>query len=162
MSSNPLPRPSAGDQADTTAVRSLALIEALRGPGEITRAERVYVNRNLKLDQVQVVGFDMDYTLALYHQDKMEELSVLTTLHKLVVNKGYPEQIRELKYDPSLAMRGLMVDQQLGNVFKPDRYGAPGRALHGQRALSRADVATAYHQHRLRLGDEIGRASCRE
>jgi hypothetical protein len=88
MSSNPLPRPTAGDQADTTAVRSLALIEALRRPGEITRAERVYVNRNLKLDQVQVVGFDMDYTLALYHQDKMEELSVLTTMHKLVVNKG--------------------------------------------------------------------------
>ena len=107
MSSNPLPRPSAGDQADTTAVRSLALIEALRGPGEIPPgAERVYVNRNLKLDQVQVVGFDMDYTLALYHQDKMEELSVLTTLHKLVVNKGYPEQIRELKYDPSRPCAG--------------------------------------------------------
>ena len=91
----------------------------------------IYVNRNLKLDQVQMVGFDMDYTLALYHQDKMEELSVLATLHKLVVNKGYPEQIRQLKYDPTLAIRGLMVDQQLGNVFKPDRYGTPGRALHG-------------------------------
>ena len=153
MSSNPLPRPSAGDQADTTAVRSLALSEALRRPGDITRAERVYVNRNLKLDQIQMVGFDMDYTLALYHQDKMEELSVLTTLHKLVVNKGYPEAIRQLKYDATLAMRGLMVDQQQGNVFKPDRYGTPGRALHGATALSRTDVATTYHQTRLRLGD---------
>jgi HAD superfamily 5'-nucleotidase-like hydrolase len=74
-------------------------------------------------------------------------------MHKLVVNKGYPDAIRQLKYDPTLAMRGLMVDQQRGNVFKPDRYGTPGRALHGARALTRAEVATNYHQHRLRLGD---------
>ena len=155
--SSPLPRPSdlplGGDQADTSAVRSLALIESLRRPGEITRAERVYVNRNLRLDGIQVVGFDMDYTLALYHQDKMEELSVAATLHKLVVNKQYPDAIRQLQYDPTLAIRGLVVDQQLGNVFKPDRYGTPGRALHGNRALSRPEVATFYQQNRMRLGD---------
>ena len=41
-----------------------------------------------------MVGFDMDYTLALYHQAKIEELSVPATLHKLVANKGYPDAIR--------------------------------------------------------------------
>ena len=30
---------------------------------------RIYVNRDLRLDKIEMVGFDMDYTLALYHQD---------------------------------------------------------------------------------------------
>ena len=32
----------------------------------------------------------MDYTLALYHQAKMEELSILATLHKLVGTRATP------------------------------------------------------------------------
>ena len=52
-------------------------------------------------------------------------------MHKLVANKGYPAAIQALKYDASLGIRGLVVDQLTGNVFKPDRYGTPGRARHG-------------------------------
>jgi hypothetical protein len=36
----------------------------------------------------------MDYTLALYHQDKLEKLSIELTLTKLLEKHGYPEQIR--------------------------------------------------------------------
>jgi 5'-nucleotidase len=151
--SSPLLRPEEPAQADTTAVRSLASIEALKRPGEIPRSHRVYVNRNLRMEQIEVVGFDMDYTLALYHQARMEELSVLATVHKLVVGKGYPEEIRRLGYDPALGIRGLVVDQHAGNVFKPDRYGSPGRVMHGHHALSRTEVATLYQRDRMRLGD---------
>jgi HAD superfamily 5'-nucleotidase-like hydrolase len=113
----------------------------------------VYVNRNLKLDQIQVVGFDMDYTLAIYNQAKIEELSVLATLHKLVTTKGYPEAIRQLRYDPALGIRGLVVDQQTGNVFKPDRYGTPGGVRHGHRRVAPEEVAALYQRERMRLGD---------
>ena len=150
---SPLPLPDLTDQGDSPAVRSLALIEALKRPGEIPRSHRVYVNRNLPLADVELVGFDMDYTLALYHQAKMEELSVLATVHKLVVSKGYPESIRHLEYDASLGIRGLVVDQHTGNVFKPDRYGTPGRVRHGRVALPRTEVAALYQQHRMRLAD---------
>lgn len=138
---------------DTTAVRSLALGEALKRPSEITRAQRVYVNRNLRLDQVQVVGFDMDYTLAIYDQTKIEELSVAATVHKLITNKGYPEAVRHLAYDPALGIRGLVVDQATGHVFKPDRYGTPGRVRHGHKEVGRADVAALYQRDRMRLGE---------
>src|SRR5262245_30110896 len=94
-SAAPLP---ASDRTPAPSIRSLDLIEALKKHGEISRAHRVYVNRNLKLAQIEMVGFDMDYTLALYNQPKIEELSVRTTLSKLVANKGYPEAIRELAY----------------------------------------------------------------
>jgi 5'-nucleotidase len=150
---SPLPLPDLQDQADTTAVRSLALIEALKRPGEIPRGHRVYANRNLPLAEVELVGFDMDYTLALYHQAKMEELSVLATVHKLVVGKAYPDAIRRLHYDARLGIRGLVVDMQTGNVFKPDRYGTPGRVRHGKLVLPRADMAALYQRNRMRLGD---------
>ena len=124
-----LPSPDLSAEGDTSGVKSLALIEALKRPGEIPRSQRVYVNRNLRLAQIQMVGFDMDYTLALYNQAKIEELSVAATVQKLIANKGYPAPIQSLRYDSNLGIRGLVVDQHLGNVFKPDRYGTPGRVL---------------------------------
>ena len=140
-------------RADSTAVRSLELIEALARPGEIPRGHRIYVNRNLRLDQIQMVGFDMDYTLALYHQARIESLSVKATLDKMVSYKGYPAAIFALRYDPSLGIRGLVVDQEHGNLFKPDRYGTPGRVLHGHRNLSDDEVAAHYQRKRMRLAD---------
>ncbi len=92
---------------------------------DIPRATRIYVNRNLRLDQIEMVGFDMDYTLALYNQAQIEELSMRATLHKLVSAKGYPAEIRALAYDPMLALRGLVVDRLNGNIFKPMATAIP-------------------------------------
>jgi HAD superfamily 5'-nucleotidase-like hydrolase len=118
---------------------------------EAPRKSRVYVNRNLRLDRIEMVGFDMDYTLAIYNQAAIEELSMRATLDKLVVNKGYPEAIRHLAYDPALAIRGLVIDKANGNVFKPDRYGFPGRARHGLGAVDRHRIAELYQRERVRL-----------
>jgi 5'-nucleotidase len=120
---------------------------------DIPRATRIYVNRNLRLDQIEMVGFDMDYTLALYNQAQIEELSMRATLHKLVSAKGYPEEIRALAYDPMLALRGLVVDRVNGNIFKPDRYGYPGRARHGLKPIERAQIGELYQRERTRLSN---------
>jgi 5'-nucleotidase len=140
-------------EAATPNPTGLALIEALQRPGEIPRPERVYANRNLNLSQIELVGFDMDYTLALYNQPKIEELSILATLDKLVSNKGYPQVIQGLRYDPALGIRGLVIDRPNGNVFKPDRYGTPGRARHGRRFLDRAQRAELYQRERTPLSN---------
>jgi 5'-nucleotidase len=120
-------------------------------PLDVPRASRIYVNRNLRLDKIEMVGFDMDYTLALYNQARIEELSMRATLDKLVTAKGYPKAIRTLGYDPMLAVRGLVVDQENGNIFKPDRYGFPGRARHGLKNIDRAQVGELYQRERTRL-----------
>src|SRR5580698_6667097 len=120
-------------------------------PLDIPRASRIYVNRNLRLDKIEMVGFDMDYTLALYNQPRIEELSMRATLDKLVTAKGYPEAIRGLAYDPMLAVRGLVVDRANGNIFKPDRYGFPGRARHGLENIDRDKAADLYQRERTRL-----------
>ncbi|HET6284994.1 MAG TPA: HAD-IG family 5'-nucleotidase [Polyangia bacterium] len=120
---------------------------------DIPRGNRVYVNRNLRLDRIEMVGFDMDYTLALYNQARIEELSMRATLHKLVTAKSYPSEIQNLLYDPTLAIRGLVVDRVNGNIFKPDRYGYPGRAQHGLATIDRAKVAELYQRERMRLSN---------
>jgi len=123
--------------AREAAAASQNSVEPAARPLDIPREHRVFVNRNLRLDKIEMVGFDMDYTLALYNQPRIEELSVRATLDKLVTAKGYPEAIRALAYDPQLALRGLVVDRDNGNVFKPDRYGYPGRArVEGERCAS--------------------------
>jgi HAD superfamily 5'-nucleotidase-like hydrolase len=118
---------------------------------DIPRAKRVFVNRNLKMEDIQLIGFDMDYTLAIYHQAEMERLSIELTLRKLVENRGYPPAIRTLDYPPERAIRGVVVDRQNGNIFKMDRHGHVGRVFHGLRALTHDERAELYRRERIRL-----------
>ena len=117
---------------------------------DIPRQKRIYVNRNLKMEDIQLIGFDMDYTLAIYNQAEMERLSIQLTLEKLV-KRGYPDEVLALDYRPESAIRGLVVDRLKGNVFKMDRHGHVGRVFHGRRALSRPERAELYRRERIRL-----------
>lgn len=69
------------------------------------RAERIYVNRSLRMDQVEAVGFDMDYTLAIYRQEAMDRQSIEATVEKLV-KRGYPEALRHMHYRLDFAIEG--------------------------------------------------------
>jgi HAD superfamily 5'-nucleotidase-like hydrolase len=118
---------------------------------DIPRQRRIFVNRNLKMQDIQLVGFDMDYTLAIYHQAEMERLSIDLTLQKLVAKRHYPEAILGLEYRPEWAIRGLVVDRYQGNIFKMDRHGHVGRVFHGRRLLSNQERAELYRKERIRL-----------
>ena len=60
-------------------------------------SRRVFCNRNLRLDSVQTLGFDMDYTLAVYDQEQMDRLSIEATARKLV-DRGHPERLLSMDY----------------------------------------------------------------
>ncbi len=121
---------------------------------DVARKLRVFCNRNLRMDKIEMIGFDMDYTLALYHQDRLERLSIELTLAKLIEKHGYPEAIRTLHYDPRWAIRGVMVDRQLGNVFKLDRHSYVGRCYHGFRELASDERRAAYRNEKINLSDD--------
>ena len=53
-----------------------------------------------------------------------------------------------------LAVRGLVVDRVNGNIFKPDRYGFPGRARHGLSTIDRSKVGELYQRERMRLSNQ--------
>ncbi|MCA9692783.1 MAG: HAD-IG family 5'-nucleotidase [Myxococcales bacterium] len=127
------------------------LTDLLLGAGlEVDPPEtrRIFTNRDLAFEQVAVIGFDMDYTLAVYNQAALEALSIEATIRKLLA-RGYPEELHKMRADPTFAVRGLTVDKKLGNVIKMDRHGYVGRAYHGKRPLARSERKAIYRAQRL-------------
>ncbi|HEY8431334.1 MAG TPA: HAD-IG family 5'-nucleotidase, partial [Sandaracinaceae bacterium] len=122
-------------------------------PSQLSRRERIYVNRNLRFDLVSMVGFDMDYTLAIYRQEEMDRLSIEATVAKLV-ELGYPERLRSMAYRPDFPIRGLLIDRKLGNVLKMDRYRYVKKAYHGMRELTRDERHRLYHSRPIRVGSD--------
>ncbi|HYV46367.1 MAG TPA: HAD-IG family 5'-nucleotidase [Myxococcaceae bacterium] len=149
--------PSSAETADQRAKELLSdpllgrLLNAPREVREIERARQIFVNRNLRMSNVELVGFDMDYTLAIYHMRRIEQLSFDMTLAKLVKERGYPEDVGQLQYDHSFVMRGLAVDRPHGNLIKMDRFGHVGRAYHGLRPLPDEARKALYRNERIRL-----------
>ncbi|MBU8894810.1 HAD family hydrolase [Corallococcus sp. H22C18031201] len=117
----------------------------------VPRAREIFVNRNLRMSSIELVGFDMDYTLAIYHMRRLEQLSYDMTLAKLMTEYGYPPVIGHLLYDHHFVMRGLAVDRVNGNILKMDRFGHVGRAYHGLRPLQPSVWRELYRYKRVRL-----------
>ncbi len=115
-------------------------------PQTIRYNRRVFINRNLRLDGISHVGFDMDYTLALYQQS-LDELSWGLILDVLTRESSYPKEILSFDYDPGFAIRGLAIDLPRGNVFKLDKYRHVGRACHGTRVLDHEERVRLYRQY---------------
>lgn len=109
---------------------------------------RIFVNRNLRMDTVKAVGFDMDYTLARYHLKELEELAYRLTRDKLLA-RGYPEEIGAAVYNSQRVIRGLTVDKQNGNILKLDRHNHASRVVHGHRPLSKSERRSIYRRERI-------------
>ncbi len=121
------------------------------GAREVPRSRQIFVNRSLRMDKVEAVGFDMDYTLAIYQLTRMEKLAFDLTAERMVERLGYPESIRSLQYDPEFVIRGLVADKQHGNLFKMDRHNHVGRCYHGRRPLSADELKRLYRDEKINL-----------
>lgn len=104
----------------------------------------IFCNRELKLSNVEAIGFDMDYTLAQYFSE-FDLLAFDGAVDKLV-GMGYPEKVREFSYDPRDYSRGLVIDKVNGNMLKMDRYKYVKIAHHGSRPLSVAERKQLYQE----------------
>lgn len=131
-----------------------ALLSGVRRDIDISTKRRIYCNRNIKMQGIELIGWDMDYTLALYNQERLEKLSIDLTLQKLIANHGYPEEILGLKFNPDLAIRGIVLDCPNGNVFKMDRHGYIGRVFHGSTELSNEMRVKQYRSKKIRLSSD--------
>ena len=115
----------------------------------IPRARRVFANRSLKMANVDWVGFDMDYTLAIYRQQEMDRLSVEATVEKLCA-RGYPEEILGVEYPIDFPIRGLLIDKKYGHILKLDRFKHVQKGYHGLRRLEREELRALYQSKRIR------------
>ncbi|MBS2029182.1 MAG: HAD-IG family 5'-nucleotidase [Deltaproteobacteria bacterium] len=145
-----LPVAELGGLVEAAVLEVLAQHPAHQVPHE----RQMFVNRNLRMDRIEALGFDMDYTLAIYHRRAIEELSFDMTLAKLVRERGYTPAIGNIKYDQQFVIRGLVVDREAGNLFKMDRFGHVGRAYHGRRRLAEEELYKLYREEKIKLSSE--------
>jgi HAD superfamily 5'-nucleotidase-like hydrolase len=95
------------------------------------------------------VGFDMDYTLAIYDQPAMDDLSIRATIDKLI-KRGYPDFIKTVPVSTQFPVRGLLIDKRFGHVLKMDRYKHVHKGYHGFRELTREELRALYHSKKIR------------
>ncbi|UCE02833.1 MAG: HAD-IG family 5'-nucleotidase [Candidatus Latescibacterota bacterium] len=131
-----------------------SLHELHAGEQHILPSRRIFVNRNLKMESVRMMGFDMDHTLAVYRDEPTEALAFNATRDKLIEEKGYPDSIRVLRYDPDLIIRGLVVDKRLGNILKIDQYNYVVRVYHGTTKVPKQVRRRVYRNSRIRLSSD--------
>ena len=58
------------------------------------------------------------------------------------LREGWP--VQDLVFDPEMVARGLVIDTELGNLVKANRFGFIKRAMHGTQALDFATQREAY------------------
>lgn len=112
------------------------------GPPQSSPPERgVFANRTLNMRSVEVVGYDMDYTLIHYEVDAWEAAAFDVARDNLRL-RDWP--VDDLVFDPNAFTIGLVFDLELGNVVKPTRFGYVVRAQHGNELLSFEDQRRIY------------------
>jgi HAD superfamily 5'-nucleotidase-like hydrolase len=101
------------------------------------------------MTSISWVGFDMDYTLAIYDQGRMDSLSVVETVKRLV-QRGYPGYLEKVTYDYRFPIRGLLVDKRYGHILKMNRFKVVRKGWHGMSPLPKETLRELYVERRIR------------
>jgi HAD superfamily 5'-nucleotidase-like hydrolase len=114
------------------------------------RAREIFCNRTLNLRSIRAVGYDMDYTLIHYKVEEWERRAY-EFLRRKLVERGWP--VADLAFDSTQVIRGLILDTELGNVVKANRFGYVKRAAHGTRLLDFESQRDAYARVQVDLAE---------
>ena len=101
----------------------------------------VFCNRTLNLRSIAAIGYDMDYTLVHYNVEQWERLAYDHIKQKLV-DQGWP--LEDLEFDHQAVVRGLIIDKDLGNILKANRFGYVKQARHGTWPMDHAIMRKVY------------------
>jgi HAD superfamily 5'-nucleotidase-like hydrolase len=102
---------------------------------------RIYANRTLNLRSIAAIGYDMDYTLIHYRVETWERRAY-DRMRQLLAEDGWP--VGQLEFDQRIVNRGLVIDADLGNVVKANRFGYVMRAAHGTRMMQHDEQRAVY------------------
>ncbi|NOY09073.1 MAG: HAD-IG family 5'-nucleotidase [Spirochaetes bacterium] len=106
----------------------------------------VFINRILNLKRIKVIGFDMDYTLVGYHTKELEKLTYTLVIDTLIKDRGYPEEIRKLKFNFNRSIVGIVIDKRKGNLLKLSRYNKVKLSYHGLREIGYQEQNKLYQE----------------
>jgi len=114
-----------------------------------TAPRGIFCNRTLNLRSIRAIGYDMDYTL-IHYQVEAWERRAYEHIRRKLSDQGWP--VSQLEFDPTRAIRGLIIDTKLGNILKANRFGYVKRAEHGTRMLDFEHQRRLYARTIITLG----------
>ncbi|CAH1781018.1 unnamed protein product, partial [Owenia fusiformis] len=105
----------------------------------------IFSNNELSLGDINVYGFDYDYTLASY-RDELHFLIYQLGREALVNQLKYPKAILGLEYNPGFAVRGIHYDIRKGLLMKIDAFHniQPGTVYRGLEPVEYSEVIELY------------------
>ena len=129
----------------------------------------VFANAQLDLSEIDVYGFDYDYTLARYNQqleefihDKAKQILVeekkvgsskrIDSIGEIIFfDFQYPDAILDFQYQPNSSVRGLHYDIEKGLLFKLDQFHniQLGTVYRGQESVSDEEAFELYSRPRI-------------
>ncbi len=116
---------------------------AIRSP-VVDNQHAIFTNRTLRFEKIQAVGFDFDHTLAIYNTERLDGLAMRLVVDRMIEHEGIDASWFSDLPGLSFARKGLIVDIELGNVLKTDRYGHVLHAFHGAHKLTTREKREAY------------------
>ncbi|XP_076877791.1 5'-nucleotidase domain-containing protein 3 [Brachyhypopomus gauderio] len=96
--------------------------------------DTIFANNEMSLQDIEIYGFDYDYTLAFY-SSHLHTLIFNIARDILIHEHRYPEGLKEYEYIPDFVIRGLHYDVQKALLMKIDAFhyiqlGTVYRGLH--------------------------------
>lgn len=110
-----------------------------------------------KFTTYDCIGFDLDNTIARYKVGAMIEMEYKVMARFLVEKKGYPEEYLMQPFDHNFILKGLIVDDENGNILRIAPDGFILKACHGTKMLADEDIEKYYPQRHWELADDFAR-----
>ena len=96
---------------------------------------------------VDVIGFDIDFTLLLYNKKNMTRLIYDSLSEFLIKHKNYPEKISysyNKDFVDSFSCKNIVLDFKRGNALKLRKDKTIIRAYHGKKELNKEEIEKVY------------------
>ncbi|XP_056596474.1 5'-nucleotidase domain-containing protein 3 [Triplophysa dalaica] len=107
--------------------------------------DTIFANNEMSLQDIEIYGFDYDYTLAFY-SSHLHTLIFNIARDILIEEHRYPEGLRKYEYIPNFVIRGLHYDVQKALLMKIDafHYIQLGTVYRGLNPVPDKEVSAMY------------------
>ena len=96
---------------------------------------------------VDVIGFDIDFTLLLYNKKNMTKLIYESLTQYLMNHKNYPKKIsysENKDFIATFACKNIVLDYKRGNALKLRKDKSIMKCYHGKKELTKDEINKIY------------------
>ena len=103
---------------------------------------------------IDIIGFDIDFTLLQYNKKNMIKLMYESISNYLIIHKNYPKQIKyqyNKEFIQSFSQTGFIFDYKNGNCLKIRKDKTIIKCYHGKKELNKEQINTIYEKGKYHL-----------